>query len=399
MSDPEPRGDDPFGGLPLFGDLFRMLGRQGGITWEAAKQFAVAVATEGQPEMQVQPAERFHWQELARVAELHVNDLTGLDLAAGGRSPEILPVTPGTWAVRTLDAYRPLFEHLATSLGAGAAPTGDEPPADPAALMGSLMSLFSPVMLGMSAGSMVGHLALRAFGQYDLPIPRPPSSELLVVAASVDRFGTDWELGADDLRLWVCLQELTTHAVLGLPHVRAGLERLLTTYAQGFRPNPDALADRLGSIDPMAMLSGTGDAMDDLQRALGDPEIVLGAIRSPEQLTLLPQLDALVAVVVGFVDHVLDAAAPRLLGSSARIAEAVRRRRVEADQADVFVERLLGLTLTQAQVDRGAAFVSGVVERAGETGLARLWSSERELPTPAEVDAPGLWLARIDLPS
>ena len=42
--------------------------------------------------------------------------------------------------------------------------------------------------------------------------------------------------------------------------------------------------------------------------------------------------------------------------------------------------------------------MAGVVERGGDDQLARLWDSERELPTPAEVDAPGLWMARIDLP-
>jgi uncharacterized protein (DUF2342 family) len=71
---------------------------------------------------------------------------------------------------------------------------------------------------------------------------------------------------------------------------------------------------------------------------------------------------------------------------------------VTADPSDRFVERLLGLELTQAQYERGAAFVDGAVERAGSEALDRLWRSERELPTPAEVDAPGLWLARIDLP-
>jgi uncharacterized protein (DUF2342 family) len=55
--------------------------------------------------------------------------------------------------------------------------------------------------------------------------------------------------------------------------------------------------------------------------------------------------------------------------------------------------------LGQAQYDRGTAFVRGVLERAGEDGLVRLWRSERELPTPAEIDAPGLWLARIELPA
>ena len=62
------------------------------------------------------------------------------------------------------------------------------------------------------------------------------------------------------------------------------------------------------------------------------------------------------------------------------------------------MERLLGLELTQAHFDRGAAFIAGVIERAGRPGLDRLWDSAETLPTPNEVDAPGLWLARLDLP-
>ena len=88
-----------------------------------------------------------------------------------------------------------------------------------------------------------------------------------------------------------------------------------------------------------------------------------------------------------------------LMPAYGRITEAMRRHRVATDRSDRFVERLLGLNLTQAQYDRGNTFVAGVVERSGDTGLARLWTDAAHLPTPAEVDAPGLWLARIDLPA
>jgi uncharacterized protein (DUF2342 family) len=112
---------------------------------------------------------------------------------------------------------------------------------------------------------------------------------------------------------------------------------------------------------------------------------------------LLPRLDALVAVIIGYIDHGVDTAARGLVGAGPQIAEAVRRRRVETDQSDVFVERLLGLTLSRRAVERGPAFVAGVLERGGD--LSRLWATARELPTPAELDAPGLWLARIELPT
>jgi putative hydrolase len=398
VSDQDPPGD-PFGGIPFLGDLARLLQSQGSIQWEAARQLAYANATEGQTEPNVDPSVRFRLQELARVAELHVQQATGLEVAVGGRSLEVVPVNRTTFTSHTLDAYRPLFETVASSLGQSptVVPTGEAlaetEDDDPGlAMLGQLLGLVAPTMLGMAVGSMVGRLARRSFGQYDLPLPRPASGELLLLPATIETFAADWSLPQDELFLWVCLHQITSHAVLNVPSVRAELERLLREHAAGFRPDPGAMTERLGHLDP----SG-GDALGELQQVFGDPEVLLGAVRSPEQERLRPRLDALVAVIIGFIDHAVDHTAHQVMGSGGRIAEAVRRRRVETGSEDVFLERLLGLSLTRAQVARGVAFVEGVIERDGEAGLSRLWTSARALPTPAEVDAPGLWLARLEV--
>jgi putative hydrolase len=394
----DPFGEnDPFKGMPLFGDLakmFQQMQSQGPVSWDAGRQLALSIATDGQAEPNVDPIERIRIEELARVAELQVAGRTGLDTSVGGHGIRFVPVTRGEWANRTLAAYRPLFEALAGSLqNDDTSPTDPGMGDDPLGWMGPLMQMIGPMMLGMTAGSMVGHLAHRALGQYDLPIPRPSSDELLVVPANLDAFGEAWSLSRDDLRLWICLHDVTHHAVLGVPHVGGRITSLLHEYLAGFESSDSPLEERLQELevhDP--------SSMPDLQSLFGDPEALLGAIQSAEQRALLPQLHAIVAVVVGYVDHVMDTIGGELLQSYSMLTEALRRRRVEAAPSDRFVERLFGLELTQAQYDRGEAFANGVVERAGEQGLARLWDDERNLPTPAEVDAPGLWLARIDLP-
>jgi putative hydrolase len=237
---------------------------------------------------------------------------------------------------------------------------------------------------------MVGQLATRAFGQYHLPIPRTPADEVLLVPENLAAFSRDWSLPEDDVRLWVCLEELAHHSVLRVPHLRQRLEELFRSYMAGFRPDAALLGERMTNLDLTDLSS--------LQDALGDPDALLGEMQSPAQRAMLPTLEALVAALEGYVDHVVDRAGRRLIGSYDSLAEALRRRRVERAEGERLVERLFGLELGQAQYDRGAAFASGVVERAGEEALARLWESARALPTPAEVDAPGLWLARIDLP-
>ena len=399
-------GSNPFDGMPFFGDLMKMLGSQGPVQWDGARQLALSIATGGESEPNVEPLERVRYEQLARVADLQVAQATGLSTSTTGRSVTVTPVTKTQWVLATLDAYRPLIEKMGAALHP---PTADPStgllgaiePADPdagdptEAWLGQIMGLLSPMLLGMTTGSLVGHLATRSFGLYDLPIPRPASDDVLVLAGNVDAFGRDWSMDGDDLRLWVCLHQITNHAVLGLPHVHARLDELLGDYASSFESDPDALGTKLGEldVDPTG-----GDPMMRFQELMGDPEVVLGAVRSSRQQEILPWLDGLVSVLAAYVDHVMDDVGHGLIGSYAQITEAVRRRRVEASSEDRFVERLLGLELTQDHYDRGAAFIAGVIERAGKPGLERLWSSAEALPTPAEVDAPGLWLARIDLP-
>lgn len=385
---------NPFEGMPFFGDLLKMLGTQGPVQWDGARQLALSIATGGEGEPNVDPTERIYFEQLTRVAELQVAQATGLETARHQRPLLIRPVTRSEWALGTLDAYRPLIEAMATALQRPPGDQVEQPEGDPTeAWLTQVMGLLSPMLLGMTTGSLVGHLATRSFGLYDLPIPRPPSNELLVVSRNLTDFATDWSMDPDDLRLWVCLHQLTHHVVLSTPYVSSRLGELLLDYAGAFESDPDALASKLGDLedDP----SG-GDPMARFQELMGDPEVVLGAVRTQRQDEILPWLEALVTVVVGYVDHVMDQMGQGLVGGYDRITEAMRRRRVEAAASDRYVERLLGLDLTQDHFDRGRAFVDGVVERAGTSGLERLWTSAEVLPTPNEVGAPGLWLARIE---
>jgi putative hydrolase len=400
----------PFGGggnffEGLFGDLLKLLRTEGPINWELTRQLAQAVATGGEAEPNVDPVARIRLEELLRVAELHVADATGLATSASGATLTVNPVGRAQWAWFTLEDWRSLIEAMARSLSPkeglpkegdvtaeetrpdlpGGEPLGGE--ADLSDLLGQWASALGPTLLGMQFGSTVGHLAQKAMGQYDLPIPRPPRDQLLVVPSNLESFSKDWSLPQDDVRLWVCIGEIAHHAVLSRPGVRERLQGLLHDYVSGFRPDSTSFEDKLSGLDPSDPAA--------LQRAIGDPTALLGEAQTDEQRALLAQMEAIVSVLEGYVDNVLDTVGRRLISSYGPLSEALRRRRVERDQGQRFVERLFGLEMGQEQFDRGSAFVEGVIERAGEKGLVPLWKTADHLPTPAEVDAPGLWLERI----
>ena len=390
MSD-DPNPPNPFGGMPFFNDMMRAMGQQGPLNWDLAQQFAQLGAVGDSPDPEPGASTRIEFNALADIADLHVQEVAQLPTGPRDRHVEILTTTRARWAHRTLTDLRPLFTDLATALS-----TTDQSPATPddpmAAMLGNLSRMMAPAMMGMSIGSMIGALASRALGQYEMPLARPHAAEIMVVSSSVDSFASDWSIARDDMRMWVLIHELASHAVLAAPSIDQGLTALVRRHASAFRPNPSAIMDAIGDVDP-----GDADALGRIQELFADPMTLLGAVRSPEQESIVPLLDAHLTAIAGYIDHVVDTVGARLLGSASPIAEAVRRRRVDMGTDAQLIERLLGISVTRAQQQRGRAFVDGVIERSGPDALRRMLTDPADMPTPNEVDAPGLWLARLEI--
>ena len=178
--------------------------------------------------------------------------------------------------------------------------------------------------------------------------------------------------------------------MLGRPHVRARLEALVDDYVSRFEVDAGALEGSFAGIDPTDPSS--------FAKALS-PETLLGIVQTPAQREVAARIETLLATIAGYVDHILDTVGHGLVGSYGRIAEALRRRRVESSEGTRFAERLLGLAAGGGPVRQGpgvhpAGWWSGPVTPAWPGSGCR----NASCPTPAELDAPGLWLARIDLP-
>jgi putative hydrolase len=382
---------NPFGGIPFLNDMMRAMSQQGPLNWDLAQQFAQMGAVGDTPDPEPDTNTRLAFNALADIADMHVRGITMLSTGPHDRHTEILTTTRARWAHRTLTDLRPLFTDLATALSTR--DQSSETPDDPmGAMLLNLSNMLAPAMLGMSVGSMVGALASHALGQYELPITRPYASEILIVSSSVDSFAREWEIPQDDLRMWVLIHELASHAILATPAITEGLTTMIRSHVSAFRPDPEALMATMSDLDPT-----DADAMARIQGLFADPMVLLGAVRTPEQVALAPILDARVAAVTGYIDFVVDAVSSRLLGGASPIAEAVRRRRVEYGADAKLVEQLLGISLTRSQQQRGRSFIAGIVEREGESVLPRLVEQPGNLPTPNEIDAPGLWLARLEI--
>ena len=171
------------------------------------------------------------------------------------------------------------------------------------------------------------------------------------------------------------------HAVVIRPHVADRLRSLLEEFMRGAARDAGGLAGLLGGLDP--------SDPESIQRMLmDDPEALLEVELSPERARVARDLAALTAAMAGYVEYVLDEAGNRLLGDRTLLAEAWRRNQVEGRASMSGTEAFLGLDVGSAQVDRGSAFVKGVVERSGRRRARRACGSPQPLFRPRPRSTP-----------
>lgn len=392
--------DGPFGpGWPLpqggfdLSQVFRMLQSTGPVNWEVAEQVAAWTCgvdpDSGEPaaDPEPDPESKARFDGLVRAAQTHAASATGLTEVL---AVPVNIVNRGTWAAAAIGGLHTVIEALAGALAGSDPPAPhDEPATDPLA---GLMTFFGPVMIGVQAGTMIGFLAQGSHALYDLPLPLTGEPQLTFVLSNIDAFAESWSLPADDLQFALALRESVHAAQRSVPWVRERLLRLSSSYVSAYRFDPAVLEAHLADID----ISDPESWGPTAQVAL-DPAALLDAMQTPEQDPVLRDLRRFAAVLEGYADVLLDAVGDDLVPSLSRIDEALRRHQVDRGRAEVFVDRLLGLELGRDQYELGVEFCRGVVQRVGIEGLNRLWDGEVMVPTAAEIEAPGLWLARIDL--
>ncbi|HCB33952.1 MAG TPA: hypothetical protein DEP69_01875, partial [Acidimicrobiaceae bacterium] len=336
---------DLFAGIPILGDILRMQARPDSAALAGSSaQLAHLIATGGKPEPNIDPLDRVALSELARVAELHVAKVTGLDPTSSGAPAAVEPVTRSQWAATAVTACRPLTDRIAERLRAD---EPDDESNDPAAVMNFLMRTLNPTLVSVCGGAMAGQLSQTAFGDCDLPVARTADA-IGVVTANVADFAQQWSLEPDDVRLWVCIRELALHSVFAVDHVRAAVDELIEAYVDGFRLDPAAaqrqLAEQLEST--VSSIDGPLDPSAIQQQAklvFGNPEVLLGTSRTAGQEALAERLESRLGLIAAYVDHVLAAAGSGLIAGYDSLTEALRRRRTADTPGERYANRLLGV--------------------------------------------------------
>jgi coenzyme F420 biosynthesis associated uncharacterized protein len=372
------------------------------IDWDVAISTGVRFARQG-PQVSLTDARAVvaELRGLTAVVQQPVRELTGLT-SQGAVGPVAVVDRPG-WIKANVGGFRVVLEPLAEKLA-------ERSNAVPAA--GSVFGTIGSRATGMQAGLILAYLSSRVLGQYELFLPPgeggPSASNgangngsangaggngagagvgrLTLVAPNIVMI--ERELGVDphDFRRWVCLHE-ETHRVqfTSVPWLRGYVQGMMTEFLLASDLDASAVFDRMRSA---------ASAVADAVRG-GESESLIEAMQTPAQRALLDKLTAVMTLVEGHGDYVMDAVGPSVVPSVADIREKFSHRRGSAGRVEQIFRRILGIDLKMKQYEQGSRFVSTVVEEAGMAGFNKVWTSPETLPTRVELANPSEWLERV----
>ncbi len=325
----------------------------------------------------------------ARTSERHVREFTRM-IPEGSSVPDtpVLVVDRAGWVKANVAGFRELLQPL---LGKMQDRRADAPG-------GAVLGAVGGKITGVELGMLLSFLASRVLGQYETfaPVSRdlPASASggrLLLVAPNIVHVERELEVDPHDFRLWVCLHEETHRTQFtAVPWLRDHLEGEIQTF--------------LGAteIDPMTVLERIREAAQSFAGARPDAErgdegrSLVELVQTPEQREILGRLTAVMSLLEGHADYVMDGVGPQVVPSVAEIREKFQQRRASgAGRLDAALRKLLGLDAKLRQYRDGERFVRAVVGQVGMDGFNRVWTSPNTLPTRAEIATPADWVARV----
>jgi coenzyme F420 biosynthesis associated uncharacterized protein len=340
------------------------------VDWDLAAATAGALGKSG-PKVTLDEAAEVvaDLRRLTDEAEGHVQAFSGM--RARVDHPPVRVVDRRDWAAVNIEGLRQVITPLASRLA------GKKQPGAFADMIGSRLT-------GVQAGTVFAYLSGKVLGQYEVFSADP--GQLLLVAPNIVEVERRIGATSRDFRLWVCLHEVT-HRVqfTAVPWLRSHFLGEVSAFVDASTVDGQ-LSERL-----RRGLSAMADAVRDSESRAS----VLDLVQTPAQRAVLDRLTAVMTLLEGHAEFVMDGVGPEVIPSVTEIRARFNRRREGATPFERVIRKLLGIDVKLRQYAEGRTFVQQVVDRVGIDGLNRIWDSPLTLPLLSDLTDPDAWVARV----
>jgi coenzyme F420 biosynthesis associated uncharacterized protein len=353
--------------------------RRGLVDWPEVERFAIrrlAGAPGSLDAAELRATEPFYSDAMARI-------VPALSSALGAPLPGVVErsavVGRAGWVRANIGSFSSLIGKLEADLLDQMIPPGG-------GLAKAAMALANRWVTNRQLGFLLGFMGTRVLGQYDLALLSVETTpgRLLFVEENIRATARALGVPIGPFRTWIALHE-TTHAFEFeahpwlRPYLAERLERQLTLFGSDARGLGREALRGFGRA-----IRGEGGGGHWMERMMG-----------PEQQTLFRETQAVMSLLEGFSDYVMDEVGRDLVPDVERISTLFHERRTKRSGFERMILRLTGMDLKLEQYKRGEHFVRTIAEERGAPALARLWEGPETLPRPGEVERPERWIARV----
>jgi len=350
------------------------------IDWEWATMVAArACGPDGTLQADSRLRLQREYEAMVREIEQPIADYTGTRLPLG--QTKVLVLDRADWIKANVANFEQLFQPVEELYQESLRKSGPGLPG---------MTSLSRMFLSGQVGLLLGYLARKVLGQYDISLlGREPleSGKLYFVEPNIQVLERQLEVPPAELRKWIALHEAThAHEFEVNPWVRGYLNGQLHGYLR-------SMADELGGASTLSVL---GTILTRLAQNVRNGHNLIEAVMSPHQRQMLSRLQALMSLAEGYSNHVMNRIGAELLPHYDEIHARVEQRQRERGQIEELFLHLTGLKMKMEQYALGEKFASRVVDQRGMGFLNQAWQEPERLPTEAEVRDPERWIARMD---
>src|SRR5436190_15251039 len=343
----------------VLGRRAERVARQGLVDWPAAERYAVERlrSTPGAlSAAELRASEPSYAAAMDRI-------VPRLSAALGTELPGVVErsavVDRAGWVHANVATFATLIGQLETELLDQVVPRGG-------GLAKAAMALANRWVTTRQLGFLLGFMGSKVLGQYDLALltAEAEPGKLLFVEENIRATAAALDVPIEPFRTWIALHE-TTHAFEFEAH-------------PWLRPY---LADRLERQLRLVGREAGGlgrEALRSLGRAIrGDGAGVehwMEALMTEEQRTLFRETQAVMSLLEGFSDYVMDEVGKDLVPGVERISERFHERRNKRTPFERTMLRLTGMDLKMEQYKKGERFVRAIADARGAEALTRLWT-------------------------
>ena len=353
--------------------------REGLIDWPAVERIAIgrlAAAPGALSAAELRATEPAYAAAMDRIVPV-------LSRALGTELPGVVErsgvVDRAGWVRANTTAFESLIGKLEADLLDQVMPAGG-------GLAKATLALANRWVTTRQLGYLLGFMGQRVLGQYDLALLSAEATpgRLLFVEENIRQTASSLGVPLEPFRTWIALHE-TTHAFEFeahpwlRPYLASRLERQMTLFGSDVKGMGREALRGLGRS-----LRGEADGEHWMERLMG-----------AEQKRLFRETQAVMSLLEGFSDYVMDEVGRELVPGVERISARFHERRAKRTPFERSMLRLTGMDLKMEQYKKGEAFVRAIADARGPAALTRLWDGPETLPRDGEIEDPSRWIARV----